>query len=74
MAHKPTKQATRPVLLFRDSVFTTSACLQHSNFLKAEVPNTAPHKEVQTHSPEKMTRAIQMLTRKGGPTVLGRNP
>ena len=63
-----------PVLLFHANVFTTSACLKHSNFLKVRVPNTAPHNEVQIQSSEKMPRAIQMLTRKGGPTVLGRNP
>ena len=71
-----TNQQSRPHVLSYCSVlvFTTSACLQHTNFLKAKVPNTAPHNEVQIHSPEKMTREIQMLTRKCGPTVLGRNP
>ena len=74
MAHKPTKKATSPILLFHADVFTTNACLKHSNFLKVKVPNTAPHNEVQIQSSEKMRRAIQMLSRKGGPIVLGRNP
>ena len=38
-----------------------------------KVLHTAPHTEVQIQSSEKMPRAIQMLTRKGGPTVLGGN-
>ena len=74
MAHKPTKQATSPILLFHANVFTTSACLKHSNLLKVKVPSTAPHNEVQRRSSKKVQRASQMLTRKGGPTVLGRNP
>ena len=73
-----TNQQSRPRVLSYYSMlmylFTTSACLKHSNFLQVKVPNTAPHNEVQTQSSEKMPRAIQMLTRKGGPTVLGRHP
>ena len=72
MAHKPTKQTTSPILFFHADVFTTSACLKHSNFLRVKVLHAAPHNEVQIQSSEKMP--IQMLTRKGGPTVLGRTP
>ena len=32
------------------------------------------YNELQMQSSEKMPRAIQLLTRKTGPTVLGRNP
>ena len=46
--------------------------MKHSNFHEVKVPSTAPHNEVQIQSSEKMPRAIQMLTRKGEPTVLGR--
>ena len=63
-----------PILLFHANVFTTSACLIHSNFFKVKVPSTVPHIEVQIQFSEKMPRPIQMLTRKGGPTVLGRSP
>ena len=71
-----TNQQSRPRVLsyFHAFVSTTSACLKHSKFLKGKVPNTAPHNEVQLESSEKMPRAIQTLTRKGGPTVLDRNP
>ena len=73
-----TNQQSRPRVLSYCSVLVFSpqahACNTLIKFLKVKVPNTAPHNEVQIHFLEKMTRAIQMLTRKGGPTVLGRNP
>ena len=37
-------------------------------------PQALLYNELQVHSPEKMPRAIQIFTRKAGPTVLGRNP
>ena len=55
------------IFLFYANVFITSACLKHFNFLTVQVPNAAPHSEVQT-------QATQMLTRKGGLVVLSRNP
>ena len=46
--------------------------MKHFNFHEEKVPSTAPHNKVQIQSSEKRPRAIQMLTRKGEPTVLGR--
>ena len=71
-----TNQQSRPRVLSFCSVLVFSpqahACnTQTSSKQRFRIPL---HNEVQIHSPEKMTRAIQMLIRKGGPTVLGRNP
>ena len=73
MTHKSIK-ITSPILLFQTNIFIISAFLKYCNFCKVRIPYTAPHNEVQIQSSEKMSRTIQMLFRKDGPTVLDRNP
>ena len=73
MTHK-SKKTTSPILLFHTMIFIISACPKHYTFRKVKVPYVASHNEVQIQSSQKMSRTIQMLTRKDGPTVLDRNP
>ena len=65
-------ETTSPILVFQAThhkrMPETLKCHQSKG------SDCCPHHEMQIWSSEKMRRVSQMSTRKGGPTVLGRNP
>ena len=71
-----THKQSKARVLSHDSMlmlFSTCGCLKHCCCLKVKLPSTAQHNEVHIQCSDKMPKAIQMLTRQGGPTVLGRD-
>ena len=56
------------------SVFIMYSCFEHSNFLKVNVPNSAPHESSANTFLQKDVKAEPDTHPEGGPVILNRNP